>query len=146
MPQTIEEALFGAEFYTDDEPYLLVKLPPAAITLAASVIAEISDPFCVLIVDKDEVTLVLPHEAPEEFESRLRDAALSEARYRLITIDVELEPDLIGFMALVSRALADAGVGVFPYAAYTRDHILIPEPQIDAALTALKALKEQYTA
>jgi hypothetical protein len=141
MAQTVQEALRQASFYSDDEPYLLVKLPPSGITAAAGVVAEISDPFCALIVDKDEVTLVVPHEAVEEFGRRMRDHISSTSYYRLITIDAVLEPDLVGFMAAVSAALAQAGVPVFPYAAYSRDHILVPADQYDAALAALEKLK-----
>lgn len=130
-----------ATLYTDDEPYVVIRLPAKAITLAAGIVAEIGDPFCALIVDKDEVTLVLPHEAPEEFASRLRGHEAMTERYRLLTLDVVLPPDLVGFMAVVSRALADAGVTILPYAAYARDHLLVPEAQFETALMALKALQ-----
>lgn len=140
MPTTAE-ILANATFYSDSEPYLVLKLPAAAIMVAASIIAEISDPFCALIVDKDEVTLVVPHEATEEFAKRLRGHEGNAIRYRLITIDAILPPDLVGFMATISTALAAAGVPIFPYAAFSRDHLLVPEAQFDAAMTVLQKLK-----
>lgn len=138
---TKAEILASATFYTDNEPYLVIQLPSAAITVAASIIAEISDPFCALVVDKDEVTLVVPHEALDEFAKRLRGHEVMASRYRLITIDVVLPPDLIGFMAKISAALAEVGVPIFPYAAYSRDHLLVPENQFEAAMAALQELK-----
>lgn len=141
MPRTVKQILAEARFYTDDEPYLLLKLPPAAITVAAGILAEISDPFTVLIADKDEVTLVVPHEAVEEFTPRLRDHTVSASTYRLITIDVVLEADTIGFMAAISTALAAAGVPIFPFAAFSRDHLLVPADQFDTALVTLEAMK-----
>jgi hypothetical protein len=140
MPQTVEDALKDAEFVVDEDTYRLVKLHPRAISAAAGVVAEIAEPFCVLIVDKDEVSLVIPEDAVEDFAHRLHEHELGET-YKLITVDAVLQPDLIGFMARISSALAAAEVGVFPYAAYSRDHILVPAAQVDRALDALNALK-----
>lgn len=140
MPQTVTDALRAAQFVVDEEVYQLVKLHPKAISAAAGIIAQIGEPFCVLIADRDEVSLVIPEAAVVDFANRMQDHEVGE-RYRLITIDAELDPDLIGFMGHISTALGKANVGVFPYAAYTRDHILVPAPQIDRALEALNQLK-----
>ena len=61
----------------------------------------------------------------------------------LITIDVELEPDLVGFMARVSRAMADANVTILPFAAYARDHLFVPERAFDVAIAALENLRSR---
>lgn len=140
MPQTVSDVLKTAQFAADDDVYRLLKLPPQAVTAAAGVIAEIGEPFCALLVDKNEVTLVIPDEAVEHFGKRLPGHTLG-GTYKLITVEAELEPDLIGFMSAVSTALAGANVGVFPYAAFTTDHILVPEAQLEAALEALKSLQ-----
>lgn len=141
MTPTISEILKNASFYTDDEAYVVLKLPAAAITPVASIIAEVGEPFCAMIVDKDEVTLVVPHDVPAEFTKRLRGHEAITYRYRLITIDAVLPPDLVGFMAKISAALADAGVTLLPYAAFSRDHLLVPEAQFETAMQALKKLK-----
>lgn len=140
MPQTANDAIKAATFITDEQPYRLIKLPARAISAAAGVVASIGEPFCVLIADQHEVSLVLPDEAVSGFAARLPDYEIGEV-YRLITVDAVLSPDLIGLMARLSTALANAEVGVFPYAAYTRDHILVPAAQLDRALEALRALQ-----
>lgn len=140
MTQTVETALRGAPLYSDDTIYVMLTLPLTAITAAAGVVAEISEPFTALIVDKDEVTLVLTASEVEEFSRRLPGAQRSSMTYRLLTLDVALEPTLVGFMARVSAALADAGVSILPFAAYTRDHLLVPENQFEQARTALAML------
>lgn len=141
MPKSVKQILAEAKFYSDDEPYLLVRLPLSGITAAAGIIAEIGDPFTALVVDKDEVTLVVPSEAVEEFAARLHDHAVSAKPYRLLTVDVVLEPDTVGFMAVLSNALAAAGVPIFPFAAYSRDHLLVPADQFDLALVTLEAMR-----
>ncbi|MBI5669774.1 MAG: ACT domain-containing protein [Chloroflexi bacterium] len=141
MEQTVEQALSQANLVSDGTEYALVKLPPKAITAAAGVIAAIGEPFCALIADRNEVSLLIPAEAVQDFVSHLPGHTLAETRYRLITLDVALELSLVGFMAAVSRALADAGVSILPYAAFTRDHLLVPAAQFELAMKTLQQLK-----
>jgi hypothetical protein len=141
MPQTVKLALSAASFYSDGQPYAFARLPAAAIMAAAGVVAEIGEPFCTLIIDKDEVTLMIPAEAWDDFAKRLPGSTLSPQRYRLITIDVALEPDLVGFMAHISQALAEAGVSILPFAAYTRDHLFVTEENFNLAITTLEKLR-----
>jgi hypothetical protein len=141
--QTVEQALQQAKLYSDDQLYNVIQLPSAAITAAAGVLAEIGEPFGAVIVDKDEVTLIIPADDLEDFTRRIPGYLVSPTPYRLITFDVELEPSLVGFMARVSKALADAGVPIFAYAAFTRDHLLVPSQQFDTALETLNALRAQ---
>jgi len=145
MSQTVQQALAAARFTTDDQDYALVKLHPRAITAAAGVIAELGSPFAGLLIDKDEITLVLPAFALEELGERLRGHQIATQTYRLLTLDVELDPDLVGFMAAISGALSDAGVSLLPYAAFSRDHLLVPAAQFETALDALQKLKQQAT-
>lgn len=145
MPQTVEQALAQAKLVTDGTEYVLVKLPPKGITAAAGVIAEVGEPFCGLIADQGEVTLIIPAEAVQDFVARLPGHALSPNRYRLITFDVALDFTLVGFMAVVSAALAAAGVSILPYAAYTRDHVLVPVEQFDLAMTTLRKLQSSHS-
>lgn len=141
MTQTLEQALAQAQFFSDGERYVFIKLPPQAVTAAAGVIAEIGEAFCALIVDKDEVTLLIPDDALTDFASRLPGYKALETRCRLITIDVVLEPTLVGFMAHLSAALAKANIPIFPFAAYSRDHIFVAEDLFDRAMHTLQQLK-----
>ncbi len=143
MAQTVEQALQQARLIVDEQDYLFLRLPARAITVAAGIIAELGDPFCGLIVDEGEVTLVVPDDSLPDFAARLRDHEVGKTPYKLITFDVALEPTLVGFMARVSAALAAAGVPIFPFAAYTRDHILVPAERLDEAVAALRQLGAQ---
>jgi len=141
MNQAVRQALQQTNLYSDGVDYSIIKLHPRAITVAAGIIAEIGEAFCALIVDKDEVSLIIPEEAINDFASRLQDHVGSPMLYRLITFDVELAFDLFGFMAVVSKALADAEIPILPIAAFSRDHILVPSNQFDVALQTLQKLQ-----
>lgn len=141
MAQTVRDALKQAKLFSDGETYAVVQLPAGGITAAAAVLAEVGEPFAALVVDKDEVTLVLPEDALEEFSRRLPGHRRLETPYRLLTLDVELESTLVGFMARVSAALAEVNVSILPFAAHSRDHLLVPAAQFDTARAALETLK-----
>lgn len=139
--QTIDSVLAQGRFLLDEAEYRVIRLPARGIIAAAGVLAEIGEPFSVLIADANEVTLVLEQEAYEEYQARLIGHTIETVAYRLITLDLPLEPTLTGLMAHLARALAEAGVPIFPYAAYSRDHILVPAEKAEAALAALNRLK-----
>lgn len=141
MPQTLEQALQQAQPVTDGQNYRLVKLPPGAIIAAAGVMAEIGEPFTAVIAARDEVTLVMPEEAVADFEHRLPGHHLSPVVYRLITFDVVLEAELVGFMARIATTLAANAISIMPYAAFTRDHILVAATELDRAMTVLSQLQ-----
>ncbi|NWG16622.1 MAG: ACT domain-containing protein [Chloroflexi bacterium] len=144
MAQTVQEALQQTRLYSDNLDYTLLKLPPNAITAAAGIIAEIGEPFNALIVDRDEVSLIIPAEAVADFIKRLPGHTTAPMRYRLITLDVVLELSLTGYLAAVGSALAAAGVPILACAAYSRDHLLVPADQFDLAMKTLETLKSGH--
>ena len=142
MTVSAKELLAAIPLYTDGQLYRVLHLPPSAAMAAAGVLAQMREPFSALIVDKDEVTLVIAEDLLEEYARRLKEREVSEP-YRLITFDGALEPTLIGFIAAISKALADAGVPILPLAAFQRDHILVPAAQFEAAWSALQTLQQR---
>lgn len=141
MGQTVDQVLAALTLYSDQQNYVIVQLPTGAILAAAGIVAEIGEPFCTLIVDKDEVSLIVPADAWEDFSKRLPNHKTADKPYRLITFDTALEMTLVGFVARISQALANANVSILPLAAFSRDHILVPADQFDIALAALEKLK-----
>lgn len=131
------EVFSNTVLFTDDALYVLVHLPAPAITAGAAVLAEIGTPFSALVVDKDEVTLLVPQAGWDDFADRLPDHRLADEAFRLITFDTPLSPDLVGFMALVSRLLAEAEVSILAISAFERDHVCVPAEQFEKAWETL---------
>ncbi len=143
MSHSIDEVLRGASLYSDGLSYRILKLPPNAITLAAGVVAEIGEPLCALIADKDEVTLMIPEGAHKAYSASLREVSASDEAYCLITLEAVLALDLVGLLARIAQALAAAGIPILTFAAYSRDHIFVPKDDFDKAILALRALQGQ---
>ena len=126
---------------TDDIVYTMLKLPATDIAEAASFITRINEPFCALIADRHEVSLVVPLFAWETGIKPLSEAHQT-GRFRLITFESVLEFDVVGFMAIVASELAEAGVSVLPLAAFSRDHILVAEADFKNAWDTLHAAQK----
>src|SRR6185503_10295785 len=90
-------------------------------------------------VEPDVLTLVLA-----EADWRVLSPAFPHARverpYRVIAFDQDLPSDLVGFLAAITRALADAGVPLLAACGYARDYVLVREDDLGTASKALKAL------
>ncbi len=130
--------LKNLKIVTDDTDYIVVKLHPRAIIVAASIVAEIADPFTAILVDKDEVTLIIPQAMIDEFQERLKNHVVGNIIYRLLTIDVVFDLDVVGVMAQLSQKLADANIPIMVYSSFSRDHILVPKEHVTKAIEVLK--------
>jgi hypothetical protein len=87
------------------------------------------------IVDDREITVVLDQGLLE-----LDGVVKMERDWRLITLDVVLPFEVVGVTARIATALAVAGVSLLPLAAFSRDHFLVRERDLDRALKALRGL------
>src|SRR5215211_7456867 len=89
-----------------------------------------------LLRDPYEVTLLVEESDWRAMRHAARDAK-AEAGFRLVTLDVELGWDVVGFLALVTRILAAEGVPAGALSAFSRDHLLIKQDDLGKALRAL---------
>lgn len=89
-----------------------------------------------LLSDRFEVTLLLEESDWRAMRHAARDAK-AEAGFRLVTLDVELGWDVVGFLARVTEILAAAGVAVGALSAFSRDHLLVKQDELGPALRAL---------
>ena len=96
------------------------------------------DAVMMLLSDPREVTLVLEEEDWRAMRHAARDARVEQG-FRLVTLDVELPWDVVGYLARVTEILAAEGVSVGALSAYTRDHLLIKQADLGRALRALGA-------
>ena len=92
-------------------------------------------PFMIL-KDAFEVTMLLDETDFGTMRHALRDAKVAGG-YRLVTFDVELGLGVVGFMAELSRILADASVPILAISAFTRDHLLIRQDDLAKTLKVL---------
>ena len=89
-----------------------------------------------LLRDPFEVTLLLEEDDWRAMRHAARDARV-EAGFRLVTLDIELGWNVVGFLAHVTQILAEEGIAVGALSAFSRDHLLIKQDDLGRALRAL---------
>ena len=103
------------------------------------VIASLSDvdDFVSLTRDKEEITLVVTEEVWRKLAPRFPGAVAQEGR-RLIRFDTVLDFSVVGFIAEISRALAEADISILSISTYRTDAVLVHESRFDDAVNAIK--------
>jgi hypothetical protein len=86
--------------------------------------------------DKWEVTLLVDEVDFKTIRHAIRDAK-TEGNFRLLSFDVELEFETVGFLAQISKILAEAKISIVALSAFSRDHLLIKQADLPKALKVL---------
>jgi hypothetical protein len=163
MANNVPEALQTSSLYTDDQSYRFLKFPTSAASALLQSLSNIqksntdtkcAQHFQAFMMDKDEISVMLSSAQFQQFQqihhhiNNNNDNLVHQEEYisyRLITFDVVLAPTLVGFMAVVTRALADAHISVLPFAAYSRDHVFVSQQDFELAWTVLQNLTTTTT-
>jgi hypothetical protein len=94
------------------------------------------DAVFMIMRDDKEVTLLIEEEDWQRIRHALRDAKV-ERGFRLLTFDLELAWNVVGYLARVTEILAAAGISVGALSSFSRDHLLIKQDQLGSALRVL---------
>ncbi len=92
--------------------------------------------------DRFETTLLLDEIDFGTLRHEVRDAK-TERNFRLLTFDIELDFNVVGFFALVARILAEAEISVVALSAFSRDHLLVKQEDLAKALKVLGEYVEE---
>lgn len=91
----------------------------------------------VTIQDKNEVTVVIDQ---EKLEAHKDDLLETDRDWKIITFDMLLPLDMVGWIAKVSDILADEGVSILILSAYSTDHVLVKTSDLEKAVNKLKSM------
>jgi hypothetical protein len=89
-----------------------------------------------LLQDKYEVTLLLDQIDLNTVSHAIRDAKI-ERGWRLVTFDLTLDWNVVGYFALIAEILAAAEIPFAALSAFSRDHLLIKQDDLANALKVL---------
>ncbi|MEP6925776.1 MAG: ACT domain-containing protein [Pyrinomonadaceae bacterium] len=95
-----------------------------------------------LLSDRFEVTMLLDSIDWQTMRHAARDAKV-EGNFRLLTLNLVLPWNVIGYYALVTKILADAEISVGALSAFSRDHLLIKQEDLPKALKVLGPFVEE---
>ena len=130
-------------WHTRLERLVVAGLEPRERLLALRLLPGVTGAFWQLFVEPEMITLVLA-EAEWRAMSHAFPHARVERHYRAISSEMDLPDGLVGFMAAISGALAGAAVPLLAVCGYAKDHLLVREEHLDAALAAIEALVKPH--
>jgi hypothetical protein len=87
------------------------------------------------IIDKNEITVII-----DQSKYNNEDVIEIEKDWKILTFNLVLPFGLVGFLAKVSKVLADKKIPIFAISAYSTDHILVKEKDLVRAKEKLKEL------
>ncbi|MEQ9441274.1 MAG: ACT domain-containing protein [Cyclobacteriaceae bacterium] len=95
----------------------------------------IPDSFVAVFRDQQEITVVT-----KEDELSNDWVLAAERNWRILSFRVTLPFELVGFLAVVAQALAEAQISIFALSAYSTDHLLIKQGDLSEAIHILQSL------
>src|SRR5262245_42447469 len=136
LPTRRSGGLMSIQLYLPETRYAVVSIPLEHYGEAVACLSRVED-FVSLTRDKEEVTLVLNEEVWHSMESRFPGAVAQDKR-RMIRFDTVLDFSVVGFIAEISRALAEADISILSISTYRTDAVLVHESRLDDAVNAIK--------
>jgi uncharacterized protein len=137
MPENAESLLSRAHIVLRPESYVIVGLSPQELGPALVVLAAEPPVFASVVAEPDVTTLVVPALVWERMADDFSVARV-ESGYRVITFDLEMGWEIVGFMACATGLLAAAEIPLGAICGYTRDHLFVQEQYADRAVAILK--------
>src|SRR5690348_15503502 len=112
--------LAAMRWHVRPERFVLVGVEPRMRRLALQLLINVDEPFLQCIAEPEMFTLVLPESTWREIQAAFPHA-LVQHPFRVISFDLDLPPDLVGFLDKVTDALAHAGISMLAVCSYARD-------------------------
>ena len=140
IDENIMKLLAETKILVHPEAFTLVSIDRREEVEARRLLRDL-EAFSSVTFDAAEVSLVVK---ADDWEG-LRDSFSrfeEEGPYRLITFDIVLDLSVVGFLAVVSARLAEAGVSIYALSTFLRDHILVKAEDCETAERVLKQLVE----
>ena len=96
--------------------------------------------FSVVYGDK-EITLIINEKNWNSIKNNFKRYKV-EKNYRILTLDVNLSLDVVGYLAVISTILASNKISIGVISSYSKDHLLIKNKDVKKALKVLKEIKK----
>jgi hypothetical protein len=122
------------------QTYALVSLSLEQLPRAASLIAASTNTFAALVLEADEVSLTIDEQRWQELSAGGVQAESVAGPYRAVTLQLNIDLDVTGYLLPAASLLAEAGISIVPQCGYLKDHLLIRAEQADRAVEILQEL------
>jgi hypothetical protein len=119
----IKQFLRNKRIYVWNETFAIVKAKVA-----------MPDAFAI-IHDAREITVII-----DQTKVKSESVISIDKDWKILTPDMILPLELVGFLSVISKALTDRNISIFVISAYSTDHILVKGKDLREAIAALMEL------
>jgi len=120
-----------------DEDYLLVALRPEQRSLLGEHFSTLES-FSSIILEADELTLAVSEKDWANLSSSLT-AHGCQGPFKLVGFGLDLELETVGFLAEVTRVLAEERISILALSSYRRDYLLVKAAEAEHTVEVLGA-------
>jgi len=138
VEEGVKELLSRTEIQLDTEEYIIISLRLEQEKKARESLNSLAS-FSSITYDYKEVSIVARNTEWNKVKKNFTNYEKT-GTYKLITFNIVLDLSIVGFMATVSKKLADAGISIYAISTYLRDHILVQSEDAENAVRVLENL------
>ena len=142
--RAIAPLLAATVLRVDPRAFTIAGVPHVYESSVRVALADVHAPFFVQVTST-ELSLILADDEWARVRTRFRGAK-EERGYRLITLDVKLDWDVTGYLAAVTKTLAEHQVPVGVLSSFHHDHLLVRNDLLERAMDALRELVDEARA
>jgi hypothetical protein len=99
------------------------------------------EPWSSITFDLEEISVVLREEKWNQMKNNFQ-VYQEEGPYRVLTFDIVLDLDLVGYLSVISSLLAKEGISIYAVSTFLRDHILVKKKDAGKATDVIRKLIE----
>lgn len=124
------------------EEFLIICISKEHLVKAKQKISEFEDSFFSFVNEKDEITFILSQKNWQQISVDFNNAKI-EKDYKIITFDIPLEWNIVGYLAEITKLLSKNKISVGVVSTYSKDHILVKKENVNKTLETLQKLIEE---
>ncbi len=137
LSQELKDLFGRTKLVVLPEDYYLIHLPVDAKPIPGEWYRPATTRFAVFIREPEEITLIVARRKWLRMQN-LFDKYRVAGPMKVMTFDIKLSLVVYGYIAAISRVLAEDKISVIPISAFHRDHILVQKQDLPRSVRLLR--------
>ncbi len=125
------------------EDYYLVRLPVDTKPIPGEWYRPATTRFAAFIREPHEITLVVPRRKWLRMQN-IFDKYEVAGPMKVITFDQELPLNVVGYIASIAAAMAEAKISILPIFSFHRDHVLVLKKDLPRSVKVLRQFLQSH--
>ncbi len=137
LPANLKKLFARTKLVVLPEDYLLVRLPVDARPIPGEWYRPATTRFGAFIREPKEITLIVTRRKWLRMQNVFKQYKVS-GPMKVITFDIKLSLVVYGYLAALSRVIADDKISLVPISSFHRDHILVAKQDLPRTVRVLR--------